>query len=549
MSNKRHHALESNAVRHFGTFYAERCAESGGTFEVDPKWGLQLYNPGAKTLPVIVKARPPGLAAGQQKLSLAAPSVNKADDGDLAEMSGTVSIIDPISLCRIETPVRGRQCTHLQVFDLQPYIEFNHMMERSRSKLSKLWNCPFCGQHVKERDLVKVGAFVKVLEAAKGNPALTHVDTLPDGSLALPGDGSPTVPGDAAEDEDVQSNLGGIDGVSGPCHGQEDEESNHMQEAKGARGTKRTRSRKGDPAPGGGLRRFFSSACVGNSSAQHTPTSQEQPKAEKARKAVAKSKSSACGRRRGRQPQRKNVQDEGVTQELPNAEPAKKAVAKSKSSACGRRRGRQPQRKNVQDGGVTQEPAKEAADEVETHHGQGDEKTTNTSKAGAKRRKGPPNPRRRGRRAMQACDDPAAEPAEPKETRAASQQQEAACDAPAAVPAELKEMRAASDQQEAAAVAACDDPAAEPAEPKEKRAASEQQAACDAPAAVPAELKETRAASEQQEAAMVTASTPLSSNSSEDLVQPQRSFNEALGSLETLSFVATKRRSQNRAAA
>merc|ERR1719507_900385 len=56
MAGKEYYALvkssmssrcESNAVRHFATFYSERCTECGGTFEVDPKWELQLYNPGA----------------------------------------------------------------------------------------------------------------------------------------------------------------------------------------------------------------------------------------------------------------------------------------------------------------------------------------------------------------------------------------------------------------------------------------------------------------------------------------------------------------------
>jgi hypothetical protein len=76
ISNKKHHAIESNAVRHFGTFYAERCADGGGTFQVDPKWGEQLYNPGARTLPVVVK---------QKQLTLATPSgYKKADDSELA---------------------------------------------------------------------------------------------------------------------------------------------------------------------------------------------------------------------------------------------------------------------------------------------------------------------------------------------------------------------------------------------------------------------------------------------------------------------------------
>jgi len=357
MSNR----CESNAVRHFATFYSERCTECGGTFEVDPKWGLQLYNPGARALPV-VKSQPPGLAACQQKFSLAASSINKkADDADLAVMSGTVSIVDPISLCRIETPVRGRQCTHLQVFDLQPYIEFNHMVERSRCKLSKLWNCPVCGQHVKERDLVKVDAFVKVLEAVKGTPSLKHVETLPDGSLSLPGDVPAAAP--AAQDQDSYSKNQAL---------------THAPEAKADRDKKRQLSHEGDPASCGGLRRFLSSARIGNSSVHHSPASQEQP-----------SKSS---------------------------EKVAEVVAKNKGSAAGRKRGRQPQ-KNGEGEVVARQPAKEAANEFETNV-QGDEDAMIMLTAGAKQHTVTPNPRRRGSRATQACDAPVAETQELKESDA-----------------------------------------------------------------------------------------------------------------------------------
>lgn len=192
LSNKKHHSIESSALKHFASFYAGRSSELGGEFKVDPKWGERLYNPGARALPVVAKARAEALGqAAAAPLARAASSAAgvaavAGEDAEMVEVSGKVSIVDPISLCRIEKPVRGKNCEHLQAFDHQPYVEFNRMMERSRCRLSKLWNCPFCGKHVKEKDLVTANAFVSVLAAARDMPGVTHVESLPDGTLAVP---------------------------------------------------------------------------------------------------------------------------------------------------------------------------------------------------------------------------------------------------------------------------------------------------------------------------------------------------------------------------
>jgi len=49
-------------------------------------------------------------------------------------------LICPITLARIETPVRGHKCRHLQCFDLEAYLVSN----RGIQAFNKRWHCPVC---------------------------------------------------------------------------------------------------------------------------------------------------------------------------------------------------------------------------------------------------------------------------------------------------------------------------------------------------------------------------------------------------------------------
>lgn len=153
--------------------------------------GLSVHAVGTKPLNW-ARAKKTAIADDGQStaLDLAMTSLVSAlpfDDGtgEITEVARSVSVIDPVSLAMIETPVRGKQCRHLEVFDKATYIEFNEMKAKMCSRLSKLWNCPVCGAIAKPDHLVVVPAFVEVLSTIQGNEDISQVDVMPDGRLAV----------------------------------------------------------------------------------------------------------------------------------------------------------------------------------------------------------------------------------------------------------------------------------------------------------------------------------------------------------------------------
>lgn len=122
-------------------------------------------------------------------VSLAASNQpSKQEDSEAVFVSRCISLVDPVSLRRMRSPVRGRQCDHIQAFDRQAYIEFNKLMERDKwCKLSRRWKCPICNNHVARTDLVSAPNVRTLLEQAElEDMDVVHALLLPDGTLALP---------------------------------------------------------------------------------------------------------------------------------------------------------------------------------------------------------------------------------------------------------------------------------------------------------------------------------------------------------------------------
>ncbi|VEL27390.1 unnamed protein product [Protopolystoma xenopodis] len=73
------------------------------------------------------------------------------DDDDDLVMPNIVpaQILCPLSKCRIELPVRGRKCRHIQCFDASTYLLIN---ERKPS-----WKCPVCDGPASYEDLIVDG--------------------------------------------------------------------------------------------------------------------------------------------------------------------------------------------------------------------------------------------------------------------------------------------------------------------------------------------------------------------------------------------------------
>ncbi|TGZ72822.1 hypothetical protein CRM22_001851 [Opisthorchis felineus] len=80
------------------------------------------------------------------------------DDDDLV-MPNTlpVQLLCPLSKCRIEVPVRGHHCSHVQCYDATTYLIIN---ERKPS-----WNCPVCDKKAYYEDLMIDGLFLEVLNS------------------------------------------------------------------------------------------------------------------------------------------------------------------------------------------------------------------------------------------------------------------------------------------------------------------------------------------------------------------------------------------------
>jgi len=70
----------------------------------------------------------------------------------------TCSLICPVSMQKIETPVRGRNCKHLNCFDLRTYLHSNSKVSGGR------WRCYVCEDFVSVDDLVYDGFIAQVLE-------------------------------------------------------------------------------------------------------------------------------------------------------------------------------------------------------------------------------------------------------------------------------------------------------------------------------------------------------------------------------------------------
>ncbi|VDN16112.1 unnamed protein product [Dibothriocephalus latus] len=79
-----------------------------------------------------------------------------------------VSLLCPLALTRIKTPVRSVNCDHLQCFDLSSYLTINKKRPR--------WSCPVCSSPAPFRDLRRDDFFVKLMaDGCMTNVEMVHV--------------------------------------------------------------------------------------------------------------------------------------------------------------------------------------------------------------------------------------------------------------------------------------------------------------------------------------------------------------------------------------
>ncbi|KAI9340028.1 hypothetical protein DFJ73DRAFT_845778 [Zopfochytrium polystomum] len=130
--------------------------------------------------------------AVMEQLGLVVPS----DDDEVIATSQLVSLKDPITKCRIQTPTRGRSCKHSQCFDLDYYLQMNNT--------HPTWTCPVCSKHATWENLVVDKFFDEILRAATSSADYETAEIDPNGMWHL------KQPAESAESSRSPSPLGGF---------------------------------------------------------------------------------------------------------------------------------------------------------------------------------------------------------------------------------------------------------------------------------------------------------------------------------------------------
>lgn len=137
----------------------------------------------ARTVPevtaFILGARTISLEQCKQR---AMQSFSTDDDDGLVATESRVSLRCPLGLAIITSPARGRECMHLQCFELQTYISFNHNM-RHASKTR--WKCPICYKPVSSDEVVVDSFLQEILTSVDREGEIDSVCLREDGSWKL----------------------------------------------------------------------------------------------------------------------------------------------------------------------------------------------------------------------------------------------------------------------------------------------------------------------------------------------------------------------------
>ncbi|GIQ83239.1 hypothetical protein KIPB_004530 [Kipferlia bialata] len=92
------------------------------------------------------------------------------DDDDLCIDSLSLPLRDPLTLSRIEVPVRGDQCTHTKCLDLRSFL--THVLEHS------VWQCPVCKKGMTIANM-QIDAYLEYILALRETRDLDKVEVNP----------------------------------------------------------------------------------------------------------------------------------------------------------------------------------------------------------------------------------------------------------------------------------------------------------------------------------------------------------------------------------
>jgi len=98
------------------------------------------------------------------------------DEDLMCLTTNKLKVLCPLTMERVEEPVRGEHCQHLQCFSLSAYLSSNRKM----SAFNNRWVCPLCSLILQPKDL-RVDSFVESILQATAED-IEEVNILPDGT-------------------------------------------------------------------------------------------------------------------------------------------------------------------------------------------------------------------------------------------------------------------------------------------------------------------------------------------------------------------------------
>ena len=103
-------------------------------------------------------------------------SAAKDEDEAIQATVEEVSLLCPLSVSRIQTPVKGLICKHIQCFDLEYYLTFCTTSHR--------WSCPVCLSPLPACELTRDTLFTQILASVR--PSVEKIRVDPDGTWSVP---------------------------------------------------------------------------------------------------------------------------------------------------------------------------------------------------------------------------------------------------------------------------------------------------------------------------------------------------------------------------
>ncbi|KAI8941029.1 hypothetical protein NX059_002273 [Plenodomus lindquistii] len=122
--------------------------------------------------------------------------MKNANDPDIEVGSSVMSLKDPVSTLRIQTPCRSTVCTHNQCFDAESFLQLQEQ--------APTWTCPICNKTISYEALAVDQYVEEILNKARN---VDQVTIGPNGEWSLEKDASPKRNGHGPYDEESDEDL------------------------------------------------------------------------------------------------------------------------------------------------------------------------------------------------------------------------------------------------------------------------------------------------------------------------------------------------------